>query len=388
MAAAVPRGAVGGVFGGGGLAVGRCWLLWALMGLRLAVLAAARAPAVVVNTWPFVEAARAAHASVAAAHPHVDVERCLDALVAGCATCERMQCDGSVGYGGSPDETGETTLDALVFDGTNMRAGAVADLRNVRDAVAAARFVMTHTTHTILAGEAASDFAVSMGLARSNLTTKASAAIEAQWRASNCQPNYRRPQPDYSPDPRTSCGPYERRQSSDGTADAHGTGPPRSRKDHDTIAMVVLAGGHAVAGTSTNGASHKVPGRVGDSPVPGAGAYAVSGVGGCGATGDGDVSLRFLPCFLAVELLRNTPVPQDERSNQERVQRIACAPLARVAEHYPAATTYLALFVVDAGGTHAGCSLGPWNFTYTVFATGSPGAQVFAGLPFSAPASV
>ncbi|KAG5270521.1 hypothetical protein AALO_G00193600 [Alosa alosa] len=95
---------------------------------------------------------------------------------------------------------------------------------------------------------------------------------------------------------------------------------------HDTIGMVVIGRNRSVAaGTSTNGARHKVPGRVGDSPIAGAGSYADSTVGGAAATGDGDVMMRFLPSFLAVELMRRGIDPAS-----------ACkAALTRIKTYYP-----------------------------------------------------
>ena len=158
--------------------------------------------AIVINTWPWPNAtARAWTAMHASQHP----KPALDAVTAGCAVCEVEQCDGSVGYGGSPDENGETTLDAMILDGTTMNAGAVADLRRVKNAAAAARLVLEHTSHTLLAGDQATAFALEMGLEASNLTTPQSRAMWEQWRAGNCQPNFRE---SVAPDPTRSCGPY------------------------------------------------------------------------------------------------------------------------------------------------------------------------------------
>ncbi|KAJ1373297.1 hypothetical protein KIN20_035658 [Parelaphostrongylus tenuis] len=78
----------------------------------------------------------------------------LYALVEGLSTCERLQCDSTVGYGGSPDETGETTLDAMVMDGVGIRVGAVANLHRIKDAARLAWAVMNYTKHTLLVGEA------------------------------------------------------------------------------------------------------------------------------------------------------------------------------------------------------------------------------------------
>lgn len=93
----------------------------------------------------------------------------LDAVEHGCNTCEELQafsnytsgCDGSVGLGGSPDESGETTLDAMIMDGNTMDVGAVGDLRRIKNAISVARKVMENTFHTLLAGDQATAFAIS-----------------------------------------------------------------------------------------------------------------------------------------------------------------------------------------------------------------------------------
>lgn len=114
----------------------------------------------------------------------------IDALVEGCSVCEREQCDGTVGYGGSPDENGETTLDAMIMDGNTMNVGAVAALRDVKDAIAVARHVLENTKHTLLVGEQATDFAVMMGFQRESLQTERSREMWQQWKNNHCQPNF------------------------------------------------------------------------------------------------------------------------------------------------------------------------------------------------------
>ncbi|KAK9291638.1 hypothetical protein L1049_019587 [Liquidambar formosana] len=104
---------------------------------------------VVVSTWPFLEAVRAAWRAVDSGFPAVD------AVVEGCSACEVLRCDGTVGPGGSPDENGETTIDALIMDGVTMEVGAVAAMRYVKDGIRAARLVMEHTKHTLLVGDQA-----------------------------------------------------------------------------------------------------------------------------------------------------------------------------------------------------------------------------------------
>lgn len=263
--------------------------------LATAPLAAARSSAdnspglpFVINTWggAFTAATEAAFAVLAGESGSGSGSgSALDAAEAGCATCEARQCDGTVGYGGSPDEACETTLDALIMDGATLDAGAVAGLRRVRDAVAVARRVLHHTRHTLLAGDLATAFALQNGFVEGDLATPASAAACAAWRAADCQPNYRR---HVTPDPAGSCGPYAPLLAK-GKGEEQPASAPR-QASHDTIAMVAIdAAGAMAAATSTNGAAHKVPGRVGDGPIVGSGAYVDGEVGGCGATGDGDI---------------------------------------------------------------------------------------------------
>lgn len=190
----------------------------------------------------------------------------VDAVVDGCSVCEREQCDGTVGYGGSPNELAETCLDALIFDGKTMNVGAVGSLRNIKEAIAVAKHVLLYTRHTLLVGEQATDFAVMMGFKKKSLTTSKSKKMWKDWKNSNCQPNF---WINVLPDPLSNCGPYhpiaeDRLKTSSNEIDSL-----FSSKNHDTIGMVAIdVYGSIAAGTSTNGANHKIPGRVGDSPIP------------------------------------------------------------------------------------------------------------------------
>ncbi|XP_072942044.1 N(4)-(Beta-N-acetylglucosaminyl)-L-asparaginase-like [Epargyreus clarus] len=266
---------------------------------------------IVVTTWNFIDSTKTAY----------DVLQrggcALDAIEQGASVCEEEQCDGTVGYGGSPDENGETTLDALIMDGRTMNVGAVAALRRIKSAISVARHVLEHTMHSILAGELATQFAVEMGFHEETLTTPTSKQLWKKWHnEDNCQPNFWL---DVTPDPKKSCGPYTKAPS--GYTDKN-IQRKIDRFNHDTIGMVAIdKNGNIAAGTSTNGAKYKIPGRVGDSPIPGSGAYADNTVGAATATGDGDVMLRFLPSFLAVEEMRRGASPTE--AAQTAVQRIA-----------------------------------------------------------------
>jgi hypothetical protein len=157
----------------------------------------------VINTWPFTIATQRAWQILTESQGRGDV---LTAVEKGVSACEDAQCDGTVGYGGSPNELGHTTLDAMIIDGDTIEMGSALNLHQVRTAISAARLVMEYTNHTILAGSSADDFAVEMGLTRESLDTNHSRALYTAWEANMCQPNYRRG--DLSPDPQTSCGPY------------------------------------------------------------------------------------------------------------------------------------------------------------------------------------
>jgi N4-(beta-N-acetylglucosaminyl)-L-asparaginase len=314
------------------------------LALAAAALPALAAPSpglpMVINTWggPFTAATDAAFLALTKGNASA-----LDAVEEGCATCERNQCDGSVGFGGSPDEACETTLDAMIMDGTTMKSGAVAALRRVKNAIGVARHVLDHTTHTLLAGDLATEFAVQSGFREESLATDASAERCAAWKASDCQPNYR---VGVTPDPATSCGPYSP-LSDESALDAS-----RHQASHDTISMLALhRDGSMAAGTTTNGASHKVPGRVGDGPITGSGSYVDGEVGACGATGDGDIMMRFLPCYQAVENLRRGMSPDAAAEDAVR----------RMVRRYPAVAS--GLVVVNAAGEHGAAASG-WTFTY------------------------
>ncbi|KAM9328980.1 N(4)-(beta-N-acetylglucosaminyl)-L-asparaginase [Gastrophryne carolinensis] len=306
----------------------------------------------VINTWPFRSATQTAWRALSAGGS------ALDAVEKGCAQCEVDQCDGTVGYGGSPDEAGETTLDAMIMDGNTMEAGAVANLRRIKNAIGVARAVMQHTKHTFLVGESASLFAESMGFVCEDLTTNRSLSIYSKWLDQNCQPNFRK---NVSPNPEKSCGPYKpvkgikqvKSPSVEEKIDV---------QNHDTIGMIVVdKKGNVATGTSTNGASHKIPGRVGDSPIIGAGSYADSTVGGAAATGDGDTLMRFLPSYQAVENMR---LGADPASACQKA-------LARIQKHAP--VFFGAIVCANKTGSYgAACAKAPGfsQFHYTVFKPG------------------
>lgn len=296
-----------------------------------------QAPALplVLHTWPWTGAAAAAweELSKGAAGSR------LTALERAGNYCELSQTCGnppSVGYGGHPDASGEPTLDALMFDGPTHDVGAVGGLRRIKQAITVARGVLEHTNHSLLVGDAATAFARDfLGLPEESLRTADSDAAHAEWLAHNCQPNYYRrfegsdsqcpPYPVPSGGARLSSSALRRpRHNEEAGYAAH-----VDEGNHDTIGVVVIdANGDIACGTSTNGLANKVPGRTGDSPIPGAGCYVDNEVGAAAATGDGDVMMRFSPTFAAVSLMRHGLSPQE-----------ACETALRpIAEYYPSFT--------------------------------------------------
>ena len=323
----------------------------------------------VINTWAGAFTTGTDAAYTALMNPRTSA---LDVVEVGCAACERSQCDTTVGWGGSPAENCETTLDAMIMDGTTMKSGAVASMRRVRDAISVARRVLDYTTHTMLAGDLATEFALENGFMADNLTSDWSATNCRNWRASNCQPNFRI---NVAPDPKTSCGPYKPLPipSSDATPltsllSQPSSPHPYSISYHDTISLIAIkADGTMAAGTSTNGAGHKIPGRVGDGPITGSGSYVDGDVGGCGSTGDGDVMMRFLPCYQAVESMRRGMSPQEAAEDAVR----------RMMRKYPQVAAGLVV-VNKTGGMGAAASNMGFSFAYRggqMNATQSVGVQ-------------
>lgn len=254
---------------------------------------------IVINTWAFLNSTEEAWKVL------INGGNAIDAVEIGCATCEKLQCDGTVGFGGSPDENGETTLDAMIMNGEDLNIGAVAGLRRIKNAISVAKHVLSNTKHSLLVGDLATKFAVQMGFTEETLQTTKSYSIWEDWRKKKCQPNF---WTNVSPNPSKTCGPYQPDTKTftenDITYDCYNS------LNHDTIGIIVIdEKGNIVAGTSTNGARHKIPGRVGDSPIPGAGAYADNDVGAAAATGDGDIMMRLLPSYLTVEEMRRGKTP-------------------------------------------------------------------------------
>ena len=203
----------------------------------------------------------------------------IDAVEAAINHVELLPDEFYVGFGGSPNSIGETTLDAMMMWGPTHDVGAVGCLKRVKRAISVARKVMESTQHTLMVGDDATRFASSQGFEETSLTNAASLKAWEEWVAAGQRSSAWDPEP---------------------------IGKDRKLSGHDTVGtMAIDAHGNVCVGCSTNGRSFKLPGRVGDSPITGAGAYCDNDVGAAIATGNGDVMMRFLPTYHTVELMRD-----------------------------------------------------------------------------------
>jgi N4-(beta-N-acetylglucosaminyl)-L-asparaginase len=224
----------------------------------------------------------------------------LDALIAGVNLIELDPEETSVGYGGLPNAEGVVQLDASVMHGPLKRAGAVACLEGVRTPSLVARKVMDETDHHLLVGADAQRFARRMGFKiEDDLNTERSRRLWLEWK--------RRTDPAHYLDPR------ERAEAEHRAGQAMVTeGLIDPEHVHGTVNCIGVNAKAEVAGvTSTSGLAWKIPGRVGDSPILGAGLYVDGEVGGAGSTGRGEATLFSVCSFLIVEAMRTGSSPKD-----------------------------------------------------------------------------
>ena len=221
-------------------------------------------------------------------------EDTLDAVIAGVNIVENDPEDMTVGYGGLPNEDGIVELDSCVMHGPTMRGAGVAALRNIKNPSLVAKTVMERTDHVLLVGDGALRFARAHGFREENLLTDAARERWLQWK--------------------------ENLSTKDDWL------PPHTSEDRDIGALIeaemerptgtinclgVNAAGEVSGVTTTSGLAFKIPGRVGDSPILGAGLYVDSAVGAAGSTGRGEANLQSLASFLIVERMRMGDAPTD-----------------------------------------------------------------------------
>ncbi|HYF70339.1 MAG TPA: N(4)-(beta-N-acetylglucosaminyl)-L-asparaginase [Ohtaekwangia sp.] len=201
--------------------------------------------------------------------------KALDAVEAGVKVPEADPTERSVGYGGLPDRDGHVTLDACIMD-EHGNCGSVACLEHIMHPISVARAVMEKTPHVMLVGDGALQFALSQGFEKKNLLTPQS---EKTWKEWAKKSEYK---------------------------------PVINIENHDTIGMLALDNhGNLSGACTTSGMAFKMHGRVGDSPIIGAGLYVDNEVGAATATGMGEEVIRIVGCHLVVELMRQGKSPEE-----------------------------------------------------------------------------
>jgi N4-(beta-N-acetylglucosaminyl)-L-asparaginase len=244
----------------------------------------------IVSTWDFGVGANAAAWQVLAAGGGA-----LDAVEAGARWAESDLCNPTVGRCGNPDRDGVLTLDASIMDGDG-RCGAVAALEDIDHPVSVARAVMEKSPHVLLVAEGAQQFALAQGFRKTPLLTDEARHAWRDWLQTS----------QYAPQINA-----ERRTR------------PGDSHNHDTLGILALdAQGNLAGACTTSGMAWKLHGRVGDSPVIGAGLYVDNEVGAATASGVGEEMIRNAASFLVVELMRRGHSPAEAcREAIERVVR-------------------------------------------------------------------
>ena len=297
---------------------------------------------ILISSW------NGAPAISAAARAHAQGTALLDAIVQGVRIVEDDPEEMSVGFGGLPNEEGVVELDAAVMDGPRHLAGAVAGLRGFRHASAVALGVLRHTDHALLVGDGAARFARQLGFVEEqDLRTPKSKAAWLAWKTSlstkdawitstESRTEFDTARWAGSVSNPTPGGPPPAAQSAPTPHTTHGTPsvPPPVPFTFGTIHVSGLdAAGDLFACTSTSGLSYKIPGRVGDSPIVGAGLFVENDVGSAGATGRGESSLLSCASFDVVRAMERGLDPTQacldvlaRMVRRTRVQRLLSRP--------------------------------------------------------------
>lgn len=286
----------------------------------------------------------------------------LDAAVAVVSVVEDDPSDDSVGFGGLPNEEGEVELDACCMHGPTGRAGSVGGVRRIKNVSWLAKTVMERTNHVMLVGDGAHRFAIAEGFADMNLLTEPSRLAWLAWKAStsfNWRPGIDSPE-------------YVQRSAIDGynetIAAIFDTPEKRAWLPHvqEVVAhpptgtipcMAVNANGDISATTTTSGLAWKIPGRVGDSPIIGAGCFVDNEVGAAGSTGKGEENIKISGGHTIVEMMRRGKSPTE-----------ACMEaLTRVAHNYKndkkkLSTFHIFFYAINKDGMHGAGSL--WRTGY------------------------
>jgi len=270
----------------------------------------------------------------------------LDAAIAGVNLVEDDPGDMTVGYGGVPNEEGVVQLDSCVMHGPTARAGAVASLEGVKNPSKVAKLVMETTDHVLLVGPGARHFATMNGFAVENLLTEKARKVWLFWKQNlSDKDKWLEPDPEhYDPDVKA-------------FIEEFGWDEFRKPQRGGTIHLsAVDARGDLAGCTSTSGLFFKMPGRVGDSPIIGAGCFTDNEVGSAGSTGRGEANILVSGGHLAVEFMRQGKHPREaclmtlERiARTTREKRLLAAPGR---PNFP-----ISFYAVNKAGQYAGASM-------------------------------
>ncbi len=253
----------------------------------------------------------------------------LDAAIEGVKIQELDPDDTSVGFGGLPNEEGVVQLDAACMHGPTNRAGAVASLEGIKTPSVVAKYVLMYTDHVLLVGPGAKRFALSYGFQEEDLLTARAREAWLRWRA--------------------------RRGPNDNWLQVPDD-EMLSREEHGTINMnAVNARGDVSSVTTTSGLAWKIPGRVGDSPLIGAGQYTDNAVGAAGSTGRGEACIKACGAFLTVEFMRRGLSPTD--ACLETLRRVVATTEARLLDEEGRPTFGLNFYAVTKTGEFGGAGM-------------------------------
>src|SRR5215468_2122227 len=275
----------------------------------------------------------------------------LDAAVAAVTIVEDDPNDDTVGYGGLPNEEGVVELDASVMHGPTRRAGSVASVQKIKNVARLAKTVMERTNHMMIVGDGARRFGVAEGFEEMNLLTEHSRKIWLAWKAKtsfNWRPGIDSPE-------------WKEYMTQLFDGDAEQIAYAEERIAHPVTGTInclaVNTKGEVSGTTTTSGLAWKIPGRVGDSPIIGAGLFVDGDVGGAGSTGKGEENIKISGGHTVVEMMRKGMKPAE-----------ACLEaLGRVARNYNGdkkklGTFHIYFYALNKDGIHGAASL--WRSGY------------------------
>jgi N4-(beta-N-acetylglucosaminyl)-L-asparaginase len=259
----------------------------------------------------------------------------LDAAIEGVKIQELDPEDTSVGYGGLPNEHGVVQLDASCMHGPTRRAGAVGALEGIKTPSVVAKYVLLYTDHVLLVGEGAKRFALSYGFKEEDLLTERAREIWLRWRANKATDD------DWLDVPRD-----ERMVP---------------RPTGTINCNVVNTNGDISSVTTTSGLAWKIPGRVGDSPLIGAGQYTDNDIGAAGSTGRGEANIQVCGAFLTVEFMRRNLKPTD--AALETLRRVVATSEPRLLDEQGRPTFNLSFYAVNKNGEFGSATIYPSRYT-------------------------